>query len=96
MAHLNTRIGPPELELHFWTGAVGANQSLVGTEDSDGLACRAVIVGNAAGSLVLVDISNSVQTYTAAEIAAAGNVIRGQWIQATAAGSAAHTLIAWW
>lgn len=96
MAHLNRRIGPPELELHFWTGAVGANQSLVGTGDSVGLACRAVMVGNAAGALVLVDITNTARTYSAAEIAAAGNIIRGNWIQATAAGSAAHTLIAWW
>ena len=94
MAGLNRRIGPPEVELHFWTGAVGANQDLV--DGYSGLAARAVVVGVAAGDLVLLDILGNPQTYIAAEITALGNIIRGQWVEATAAGSAAHTLIAWW
>ena len=94
MAGLNRRSGPPERTIQYWVGAVGANQSLV--ETTAGLAARAVVVGVVAGSLVLVDISGTSRTFTAAEIVAQNNVLRGQWIQATAAGSAAHTLTAWW
>lgn len=94
MAFLNRRIGPPEYELHFWTGAVGGNQSLI--DVVSGFAARAVVVGAVAGNLVLVDVHGAARTYTPAEIVACNGVIRGQWVQATAAGSAAHTLVAWW
>lgn len=94
MAFLNRRVGPPEVELHFWTGAVGGDQSLI--DVVSGLAARAVIVGVVAGNLVLVDVHGTTRTYTPAKIVACGGIIRGDWAQATAAGSAAHTLIAWW
>ena len=92
MASLNRRVGPPEAILQFWAGAVGANTDLTYRS----LCARAVVVGNAAGSLVLVDGDGSAVTFTAAEIIAQNYIIRGQWKQATAAGSAAHTLTAWW
>lgn len=94
MTTLNRRLGTPERELHFWTGAAGANQSLI--DAVSGLAARAVVVGNAGGNLVLVDIHGTARTYTPAEILAVNSIIRGQWVQATAAGSVAHTLVAWW
>ena len=93
MAVINRRLGPPESERHLWTGAVGADTTLV--EMWGNMAARAVIVG-VVGTLVLVDINGTTRTYTSAEILAAGNIIRGQWIQVTAAGSTAHTLVIWW
>jgi hypothetical protein len=96
MAHLNTRIDAPHTAINIWVGAVGANTSLVGTGSDTGLAARAVVVGVAAGSLVLVDIYGNVRTVTVADIIAQNYIIRGQWVQVTAAGSAAHTLTIWW
>ena len=93
MATLNRRLGPPEVEAAVWTGGVGVNTSLV--DGNSGLSARAVVVSTP-GTLVLVDIYGTVRTFTAAEITALGNIIRGQWVQVTAAGSTAHTLIVWW
>jgi len=94
MACLNRRSGPPEQVTEIWTGAVpGANTSLVETYSH--MAARAVVV-TVLGDLTLLDIGGTTHTFSAADMVAAGYILRGQWIQANVAGATAHTLKIWW
>lgn len=95
MAASNLALGAPDVTLEFWAGAVGGNQSLLHPWEQN-LCARAVVVGNPAGNLLLVDIYGTTHTFSAAHIIASGSILRGQWTQATAAGSASTDLIAWW
>lgn len=93
MARMNNKMGPPVKIAKYWTGAVGVNQSLV--DAVIGECARAVVVG-IPGILLLVDLDGTTHTFTAADVVAHNNVLRGQWTQATAAGSTATDIWAWW
>jgi hypothetical protein len=96
MARPNLSLVTPVIWAPIWTGAVGVNASLVNAYD---VCARVVCVGvYAAGcTLVLRDIANNDIVWSYQDIVNQNGYIRGQWIQATQAGSAgAHTLKVGW
>lgn len=89
MARPNRNLATPTEWNPIWTGAVGGNTSLVAVVGD--IASRVIIVGTL-GSLVVVNVDGSSTIFTAAQIAAAGNILYGQFTQVTAAGSTAFDL----
>jgi hypothetical protein len=78
----------------FWASAVGTDLDL--TTQFPGTPARRIVVGNAAGTLVLTQHQGAPVTFTAAQILAMGQVLDGQWTGVTASGSTCYQLAVGW
>lgn len=93
MPLVNRRLGVPDWTASYWVGAVGANQVL--WDANTGLCARILVVGVVgAGPLNVTEVGGVARSYTAAEINAAGGILRGNFESLVAAGSVSHTITA--
>jgi hypothetical protein len=82
-------------QLVIWPTTPGADTDLDdGT--GGGLVARQIVVGNAAGALVLKNLAGQTVTMNQALIYAQNCVLDGQWTQIVASGSAAYNLLVKW
>jgi len=94
MSYINTRLGTFVRTEPYWTGGVGAGDTLI--DSTSGYCARAIIVGVVVGDLNVTEAGGVGRTYTAADINAQQGFLRGNFESLVAAGSTSHTLTVGW